>query len=269
MIFKRVELVRNKENVWLDCYVADKIQAYKRKAILVIPGGGYGCVCSDREGEPIAHAFMAHGFNAFVLHYSVGADHRFPEQLIEASLAMKYIREHSEEYGIDEAKVFVTGFSAGGHLCSALGTQWHLPEVNEAVGMPYGCNRPDGIVPVYPVISSDLAIRQKESFNNLCGRDMPEDAYLKCSLERFVDERSSPAFIVHTANDQIVNVGNSIAFAAAYAEHKIPFELHIFEDAPHGMALGNKITAAGNPKYDNPHNAHWVELAAEWTDNVR
>lgn len=269
MIFKREELIKGKENVWLDCYIADKIKDFKRKAMLVIPGGGYGCVCSDREGEPIAQVFMPYGFNAFVLRYSVGGVTHFPEQLIEASLAMKYIRDHAEEYGIDGSKVFATGFSAGGHLCAALGTQWHLPKVNAAVDMPFGYNRPDGIIPVYPVISSDIAIRERGSFNNLCGRDMPEEVYSECSLEKFVDERSAPAFIVHTANDRLVKVENSLAFASAYAAKKIPFELHIFEDSPHGMALSNKMTAIGNPKYDNPHNAHWVELAAEWTDNLR
>ena len=67
MRLERIELVNGKEKVWLDCYIADKLGGSKRKALLVIPGGGYGCICNDREGEPIALAFMPYGFNAFVL----------------------------------------------------------------------------------------------------------------------------------------------------------------------------------------------------------
>lgn len=269
MIYQRIELIPENEKVWLDCYVADKINAFTRKAILVIPGGGYGCVCSDREGEPIAHAFIPYGFNAFVLRYSVNEGARFPKPLIEASLAMKHIKDNATEYGLDPEQVFVTGFSAGGHLCASLGTLWHLEEIYNEIDMPYGYNRPKGIIPVYPVISSDSAIAHMGSFNNILGKEPSEELKAKYSLEKCVDERSVPAFIVHTANDDCVNVCNSIRFANAYAEHKIPFELHIFENAPHGMALSNGITAVGNSAYNNAHNAKWVELAAEWANNQK
>ena len=63
-----VEKITLHENVYLDTYISDKLAGYERKAILVIPGGGYSCVCSDREGEPIAQAFIPYGYNAFVLH---------------------------------------------------------------------------------------------------------------------------------------------------------------------------------------------------------
>ena len=77
------------------------------------------------------------------------------------------------------------------------------------------------------------------------------------------------AFIVHTANYAVVNVRNAIRLADAYAEAKIPFELHIFENAPHGMALSNPITAGKSSTHNNPHNAKWVELAAEWMNPER
>ena len=43
-----------------------------RPAMLVVPGGGRR-YCSDREGEPVALAYMAQGFNAFVLRYTANA----------------------------------------------------------------------------------------------------------------------------------------------------------------------------------------------------
>lgn len=266
MKFERIELVKGRENVWLDCYIADKLSR-KRKAIMVIPGGAYAKVCSDREGEPIAQAFMPYGFNAFVLNYSVGEGNAtFPQPLIEASLAMKHIKDNAEEYGIDADNVFAVGFSAGGHLCAALGTMWHLESVNSAIDMPFGYNKPKGIVPVYPVISSDNSIWNKRSFENIAGVNAGQEAYDRVSPVRYVSETSSPAFIVHTFQDTMVDVRNSIVLANAYAEHKVPFELHIFEKCEHGMALSNNIT---NPGYGNPHNAKWVELAAEWMAELK
>lgn len=269
MILKRVELVPENEKVWLDCYIADKISQFTRKAILVIPGGGYGNICSEREGEPVAQAFIPYGFDAFVLNYSVGEKARFPQPLIEASLAVKHIKDNAEEYGLDPEQVFVTGFSAGGHLCASIGTLWHLEEIYNEIDMPFGYNKPKGIIPVYPVISSESTVVHTYTFNNILGNEPSDELKAKYSLEKCVDERSVPAFIVHTANDQIVNVKNSIMLANAYATAKIPFELHIFEDAPHGMALSNAITETGNIAYNNAHNAKWIELAAEWANSQK
>ncbi len=267
MRIERIELVKGKENVWLDCYIADKIfNDSKQKALLVIPGGAYSYVSNDREGEPIALAFMPYGFNVFVLSYSVGKGNAtFPTPLIEASLAMKHIKDNAQEYGIDSEQVFATGFSAGGHLCCALGTMWHFNEVNRAVDMPYGYNRPKGIVPVYPVVSSDNSIWHGGSFQNIASEQTQQE-YDRWSVEKWVDEKSSPAFIVHTAEDKCVKVNNSIVLANAYAEANVPFELHIFEKMGHGMALANDITCKGCA---NLHNARWVELAVEWINDLK
>ena len=131
MINKRVMLEEGNEHAYLDVYAAQEIKDFKRSAILIIPGGGYG-MCAPREGEPIAMAFLSHGFNAFVLNYSAG--HKaFPAHLIEASMAVKHIRDNAEEYRIDPDKVFVVGFSAGGHLAASLGTMWDRQEIYDAV----------------------------------------------------------------------------------------------------------------------------------------
>lgn len=266
MIYNRIPLDAENENVFLECFIAEKLPNFTRKAILVIPGGGYGNVCADREGEPIAMAFMPYGFDAFVLHYSVKSNSNkvFPTQLIEASKAIKYIRDNAEEFGIDPHKVFATGFSAGGHLCASLGILWNIPEVYEAIDMPFGYNKPDGIIPVYPVINGHTG-----SFKNLFGtEDVTQENIDRVCLDRHVTKDSSPAFIMHTSNDQIVPVSNSLDLARAYAEAGMTFELHIFPDAPHGVALGNKITNNNVPKYVDASIAKWIELAAYWTDRI-
>lgn len=266
MIYTKIPLDENDENVFLECYIADKIGDYVRYAMLVIPGGGYSQICSDREGEPIAMAFMPHGFNAFVLHYSVKEKAKFPRPLIEASKAVKHIKDNSEKYNIDPDKVFAVGFSAGGHLTASLGTLWHMKEIYDAVPMEYGYNKPAGVIPVYPVITC-FESAHEGSAKNICGCENPNtEQRKKYSLELCVDEKTCPMFLVHTATDKSAPVKNSLLMAEALSKNGIPFELHIFEDAPHGMALGNKITACGNPLYDQPSLASWVDSAAGWTE---
>lgn len=269
MINKRIYLEENNEDVYLDVYVADPIREFTRKAILVIPGGGYWGVCSDREGEPIGMAFMAQGYNAFVLHYSVARKKVFPAQLIEASLAMKHIKDHAEEYNIDPAKVFVTGFSAGGHLAGSLGIMWNKKEIYEAVDMPYGYNKPAGMILIYPVVTGMGTYGHMPSFCNLLGSDTPEEARIaESSLEQNVSKDAAPMFVLHTSNDQVVDVRNSLCLAEKYRENGLTFEMHIYPDGPHGVALGNEITRCGEAKWQNPAIAKWVENAAVWADTL-
>lgn len=269
MQIKRIPLSEEDNQVYLEAYIADKTSNYTRNAILVIPGGGYGYVCSDREGEPIALAFIAQGYNAFVLHYSVARTSKktFPSQLIEASKAMKHIKDNSEEYGIDKEKVFACGFSAGGHLCGSLGTMWHKKEIYDAVDMPYGYNKPAGVMLIYPVTT---VFSHTSSFEKLLGKSYsPSEEFDCCDLEKNVDEKTVPAYLLHTFNDQIVDVRGTICLAKAYADNNIPFELHIYPDAPHGLALGNEITAGSCEKWKNSAFSNWIENAALWAKNIK
>lgn len=269
MLYRKIQLDETDENIFLECFVADYTENFIRDAILVIPGGGYCEICSNREGEPIAQAFMPYGFNAFVLHYSTLEKAKFPRPLIEASKAVKHIKDNAEEYHINPDRVFAVGFSAGGHLTASLGTLWHMKEIYDAVPMEYGYNKPAGVIPVYPVITCFEGTHEV-TMQNICGCKNPDDEQKKkYSLEYCVDERTCPMFLVHTATDMAVPVKNSLVMAQALSENHIPFELHIFENAPHGMALGNAITAGNEPLYNQPSLATWVASAAEWTKRQR
>lgn len=264
MIFKTISLRPEDPAITLDAYVADPYNE-PRKALLVIPGGGYGGVCSDREGEPVALAFIPYGYNAFVLKYSVGRKRPFPAQLIEAATAIKHIKDNAEEYGIDPEELFVVGFSAGGHLTASCGILWKHPAIYEALDMPYGYNKPKGIMPIYPVIRG-----HEGSFKNLWCTDEPtEEQRAQTYLDLHVDADSAPAFVWHTFTDATVPVQDSIALANAYVKAGIPMELHIYPKGPHGMALANRQTALrGDMNYANPEIAKWVAMAAAWADSL-
>lgn len=267
MIYERIPLSETDARVFIDAYAADSPD--KRDAMLVIPGGGYGCVCDDREGEPIALAFLARGLNCFVLHYTVAPDGAFPIQLIEASKAMKHIRLNAARYHINPDRVFTVGFSAGGHLAASLGTLWHLPAVTAAIGDDSGINRPTGMLLCYAVLTA-FDYSHEGSFFNLLGTKTPTKEQLEAvSLERHVDSRSSPAFLMHTANDGGVPVENALLMAGALSAAKLPFELHIYPDAPHGVALADKVTEFGNPAWTDSAIAKWVDHAVYWMGKLK
>ena len=268
MDIKRIYPDTRDESFFLDAYIAGTYKGHIRKAMVICPGGAYSHLSAFREGEAVAQAFLPQGFNCFVLHYSVAESGKtFPAQLIQAAKTVQYVRQHAEAFCIDPENVFICGFSAGGHLAGSLAILWDKPYVREAVGDGY---RPNGAVLIYPVITPDKTLGgHRGSFYNLLGTKEPTDAQLQeVNLLEQVTEKAVPAFLMHTTDDQAVGVCNSLLLGQAYSKVGVPFEMHIYTGAAHGVALANAITNGDVYADCNPNIAKWVELAAAWTDTL-
>ena len=257
----------------LECFVPHnaRVPAAKRPTIVICPGGGYAFT-SDREGEPIALSFMNEGFNCFVVWYSVAepdSDNvaRFPVSLYETLTAIAMIRENAEEWLVDTDKIFVCGFSAGGHLAASVATLWNRDFVKDALGYHNGEQKPNGAVLVYPVISSGKWAHSG-SFEFLLGDRANDPEMLELlSLEKQVTSDTPPCFLIHTFTDEAVPVKNSIDFASALAENKIPFEMHIFPRGPHGFARADDSTSY-NGEHIVPECTVWPSMAARWARSL-
>ena len=80
-------IYENCEKAHMQCYVqarSHKLTMPPRPAVVIFPGGGYDYT-SDREAEPVANAYLAAGYSAFVVRYAVGADARHPHPLLDAA----------------------------------------------------------------------------------------------------------------------------------------------------------------------------------------
>ncbi|MBR4768380.1 MAG: alpha/beta hydrolase [Lachnospiraceae bacterium] len=242
-----------------DCMKPDSSEA-PRDAVIVVPGGGYHMV-SPREGDPIATQYLKEGCQAFVLHYSVEPA-VFPMALLELALSVKTVRQHAEEWHIDPDRIFVIGFSAGGHLAASLSCFWHRGFIAEALDTTDDMIKPVGCILGYPVISNKVETH-KGTFQNLL-RGMSEEYYDLNSLETQVTGDVPPTFIWATMNDQAVPVVNSFTYAEALREAKVDTEVHIFRNGCHGLALATEQTAGDLDKYVEPHVARWIGLSVEW-----
>ena len=253
----RIYLNPSDDRVFIDTYVVNCER--KRDAMLVIPGGGYIGVCTEREGEPIALDFVQKGYNAFVLNYRVGKGDRFPSQLLDAASAMIYIRNHAEEFHINPKRVFAIGFSAGGHLCGSIASMFDYPEVKEAFGDDYRKVRPTGAILSYPVTVMH-GPAHFGSFINLLGKqpeEFTEDEINRFSLDRVVNSNTAPMFIWHTVEDATVPVKGSLILGEALVDASVPFKMSIYPYGPHGIALGTEIT--------NTREGYTQEIASTWT----
>ena len=241
-----------------------------RPAIIVVAGGGYSGIC-EREGEPIALAYFAKGYNVFTLEYSC-APSTYPTQLIEGCLAVAFVKDNAKRLNIKQQQVAVAGFSAGGHLSAMTATLFDENCVKEILKEKYALARPDAVILGYPVISSG-EFGHQGSIANLTGGN--QSLFEKVSLEKQVKENSSPAFIWGTVNDDLVASENALLYALACKKNSVSFELHLYEDGRHGLGLANEQTATPEGRvlnstveeYIRQDVATWFEMSLSWLTN--
>lgn len=241
MINERI-IFSEERNVTLDVYVptvSDEMPNMKVKpAVLVLPGGGYS-FCSDREAEPVAFEFMAKGYNVFVLRYSLKENAEFPTPLNDAILALKTIRENSAQWHTDPDKIAVCGFSAGGHLAAALATMSE--------------DKPNACILGYPCIL--------EYMGKILAKPVP-------GLESEVTDKTPPTFIVSASDDDLVPIENSLAFAKALSECKVPYEMHIFSKGGHGFSTSTEVVTVEERRDYVKNSTAWIELCINWLKTV-
>lgn len=90
--------------------------------------------------------------------------------------------------------------------------------------------------------------------------DEQEEFY---SLQNHVSKTTPPTFIWHSAMDGLIKPSNSLKFASKLCEYEVPYEIHIYGQGNHGMALANKVTAT--TMWDiEPAATGWIDLAIDW-----
>ena len=214
-----------------------------KPAVLVFPGGGY-IHCVDKEGDPIALAYAAKGFNAFVIRYSVTGGYTpgcpkkdesevFGCALKDAKSAMRYLKEHAEELHIDPERIATVGFSAGANLSATL----NIRTEEKASAMILG----------YGAFDNNLSIRTVKTLN----------------LYDYIDRTTPPAFLFATQPDATVPCVNTLHMALKLHEAGVPMESHVFVTGDHGLALANHTTGDENPDVEK-----WLDMSVAFLRHI-
>ena len=250
----RVTRANNVVTPDLTVYLPDPEKA-NGAAVLICPGGGYGTLAFDHEGHAIAKWLNDNGIAGIILKYRLPSDKIMTDKSIgplqDAQEAMRVIRRNAAAWKINPSRVGVIGFSAGGHLASTISTHYSekVYDVKDNVSA-----RPDFSLLIYPVITMDTTFTHRGTRNNLIGLDPTEKNVFRFSNEKQVNAETPPAFIVHSSDDIVVPVLNSIEYYKALVKNKVPAEYHIFQKGGHGYGL-----AAGKGT-----ESAWPDLCLNW-----
>jgi acetyl esterase/lipase/phage tail protein X len=214
-------------------------------AVVVFPGGGYNCLAIDLEGTEVCDWLTSRGITAVLLKYRVPTPKTGPYlesklALEDAQRALGLVRFHAGKWHIDPRKIGVIGFSAGGHMATAISTRFDkrlYPPVDAADNE--SC-RPDFAIAVYP---GHLWYPNKEFVLN---PNVP------------VASNTPPTFLLQAENDPVDNVNNSLVYYIALKNAGVPVEMHLYAEGKHAFGLrptGFPIT-------------RWPQLVETWLQTI-
>ncbi|GAB6865348.1 alpha/beta hydrolase [Bacteroides acidifaciens] len=217
-------------------------------AVVICPGGGYAGLAILHEGEQFAKWLNGQGITAFVLKYRMPNKHK-EVPLDDAQQAIRYVREHANEYGVDTNKIGIAGFSAGGHLAATASTHYTTEGVS---------TRPDFSILFYPVITMETATHGGSRSNLLGDNPLPADIQF-FSNEKHVNTNTPPAILLLSDDDKSVPTTNSVLYYESLKKNNIPATMYIFPKGGHGWGMN----------IDFEYHSQMLELLGRWLKYTR
>lgn len=234
-----------------------------RTTIIVACGGGFltrtGC-----EGFNVAEYFAAHGFNTAILTYRLQPYGR-KDALLDMQRAIRLIRSRKDEFGVNE-KVICMGFSAGGMLSGNAATHFDFGDPDADDPVERESSRPDAVVLGYGAFSfaalpgGFFVDPFGDQIRNPFFADKEELIYY--SPEVNISRNTPPFFIWQTNSD---DPRNSFAMGQALTAIGIPFEMHLFPEGVHGLALAD---GHNDLAMNIPSVAQWTNLCLNWLKKI-
>lgn len=241
--------VSNVSNPRIEIYRAAKPNG---SAALIVGGGGYFRIQIGTAAKPMAQWLAATGTTAAVLYYRLPANGWKAEAPFQdAQRAMRLLRSHAADWGVDAGKIGIVGSSAGANLSGITATRWDHDFYAPIDAADRLSSRPDFLAMLYPVVSMKAPLDKTRSARELSTQADYRSAY---SVEDHVRPDMPPVFIAQAVDDPIVNVGHSLLLYQTALKAKVPVELHEFETGGHSWGLGKP----GTPP------AQWPRLFASW-----
>ena len=209
-------------------------------AVIYIHGGGW--VGGSYKGSPINGLARA-GYFAASIEYRLSNEAKWPAQIEDCKLGVRWLRANAARYNIDPNRIGVWGESAGGHLVACLGTMADQKQFEGDGGYPgvssavqavvdfYGPTDFDGpLTPIY----SDEAIRLTEGLFGV-PHDQDPALWKSGSPVDFVKAGDPPMLLVHGDADTLVPLVQSTVFDDALTKAGVPHQLVVVKNGGHGF----------------------------------
>lgn len=215
------------------------------RTIIVCPGGGYGGLAAEHEGTKVCEWLNDLGFTALLLKYRVprrgGEFPKHHHALQDLQRAMRLARANASEWGIDPEQLGVCGFSAGGHLCTTLSTNFDTNAYEPIDDVDQQSCRPDFAILVYPAYLTE-----------------PRNSNDVDPLVKNLKRNGTPPMFMTVARDDSFARGVLNFFLEA-REAEVPAEFHVYAGGGHGGG----IDPVSYP------TSEWTKACERWLNDIQ
>ncbi|MBE6469046.1 MAG: alpha/beta hydrolase [Coriobacteriaceae bacterium] len=273
-------------------YLADqmpKASATTHPAAVILGGGSFTHIAAH-EQEPAALAFLARGYQAFVLDYvtSETGDVSYPNPEADLARLIATIRANADAWRVRPDQIVAVGFSAGGFITASLAAGWKTgPFAGMASARPEQI-RPDAAVLCYPVIDFsyirdvktrdpriDLRVPKtggktgrdllNEFLSMVVGGEATDERLAEVCPTTHVSSSMPPTFMWAAADDATTPVAQLYPLAAHMGEEGVAHELHVFDRGGHGLSVAAPQIAADNAELAEAVRP-WLPLALSFLE---
>jgi acetyl esterase/lipase len=174
--------------------------------------------------------------------------------LQDGQRALRMIRAMADQYGIDEKRIGVLGFSSGGYVLGLVTARSDYRSYPAVDAIDKQSARPNFAVLIYPVVTLDKPSDGTATARKTVGAYASHEAREAWSVQGYVHADDPPMFIVQASDDTTVDPKNAVLLEAACRRNNVPVELHRFDTGGHGFGMGRSGTSS----------VAWPDLCRAW-----
>lgn len=230
----------------LNKYILENYNNKAKPAIIILAGGAYLYV-SKRERYPSALMFLNAGINSFTLDYTTydkNPNTNLELMVNEVKQSYDYIIKNSKKFNIDINKIYLIGYSAGGHLA--------LEFVNR---YPNLINK---LILSYPALEinkiANPKTKEEKFINNIFSYNPINN----------INKKHPHVFIWHTTEDELVPIKSSINYISKLNQLNIGFEAHFYEKGIHGYSVATDLVKKDNLNKIPNQVSTWTNMCINW-----
>lgn len=181
------------------------------------------------------------GFTVIAVHHGSAPRYLVPEAYADVSRAIRHIKLHADQHGIDPDRIGVTGGSAGGHLSLMLGMDSDAGKDSETDAVMRQSNEVAAVVAYFPPVDLRPMVGPSDRFPAL---DFEDAKAASISPILHVDPSDPPTLLIHGDADELVDISNSIDMQAEFEKQHIISEFITIPGAGHGFRGEDAVQAA-------------------------
>jgi acetyl esterase len=219
------------ERIALDVYQPAK-KGKDRPAVVLIHGGGWRA--GDKQGlAEQANQLAERGFVAFSVNYRLAPDHPYPAAADDVEAAVKWVRKHAKDYGVDPERVGALGSSAGAHLAGLLATVGSGSlDKGHRIAAAVSWSGPMDLesIAVAPMVQSFVG----------CGADTCPEKYADASPTTHVDKTDAPMLLVNSTRE-LVPQAQADGMKAALDGAGVANEVIILPGTAHARGFADRV----------------------------